>query len=117
MLPPRGGVRHRQGKQFTQGHTADVRLGNEPGSQDVSWPFLSENEERKKRAQSPLPDSHEHRAEIDVLEEIPWGTRPRVGAEMERREKASRAAYGPPDHSQGSVTGDIHSCLFFTVPR
>lgn len=55
--------------------------------------------------------------EVNVLEEIPWGTRPRVGTEMGKREKASRAAYGPPDHSQGSVTGDIHSCLSFTVPR
>jgi hypothetical protein len=70
-----------------------------------------------KRTQSPLPDSHEHRARGKGFRRDSLEDKARVGAEMGRREKASRAAYGPPDHSQGSVTGYIHSCLSFTVPR
>lgn len=50
--------------------------------------------------------------EVNVLEEVPQGTRPRIRAKMGKREKVSRAAYGHPAPRPGLR----HSRLSFTVP-
>lgn len=39
--------------------------------------------------------------EENVLEELPLGAGPRVGAKMGKKEKVSRAACGHPDEQQG----------------
>lgn len=39
--------------------------------------------------------------EVNVLEEVPQGTRPRIRAKMGKREKVYRAAYGHPAPQSG----------------
>lgn len=75
---------------------------------DNSWPLLSENE----GVQKGFPIHMSIELEVNVLEEVPQGTRPRVGAKMGKREKVSRAAYGHPAPRPGLR----HSRLSFTVP-
>lgn len=57
-----------------------------------SWLFLSENEGVQKEPKAHVLTHTSIELEVKVLEEIPWGTRPSVGAKTGRREKASRAA-------------------------
>lgn len=54
--------------------------------------------------------------DVNVLEELPLGTGPRVGAKM-GRERSPELPMEILINNQGSATGYIHSCLSFTVPR
>lgn len=78
---------------------------------DNSWP-LSENEGYKKGPKAEVPIHMSIELAVNVLEEVPQGTRPRIGAKMGKREEVSRAAYGHP----APQSGLRHSRLSFTVP-